>query len=226
MGKLIVLEGIDGSGKSAQYRRLTARFEREGLDYHSIVFPRYDQESSALIRMYLNGDFGSKPEDVNPCAASIFYAVDRYASYMTDWREYYQNGGVVLSDRYTTSNAVHQGAKLPPAEQPAFFDWLYDLEYVKLGLPRPDLVIFLDVDLATSERRMVRRQAKTGSSGDIHERDAAYLQLCLDTGRRAAEHYGWRVVDFMKDGAERALDEKHEEIYAIILDELRKTENS
>ncbi len=216
MGKLIVLEGIDGSGKSAQYRRLTARFEREGLDYHSIVFPRYDQESSALIRMYLNGDFGSRPDDVNAYASSIFYAVDRYASYMTDWKAYYQAGGVVLSDRYTTSNAVHQGAKLPPEEQPRFFDWLYDLEYVKLGLPRPDLVIFLDVDLATSEARMHRRQLKTGKSGDIHERDTEYLQLCLDTGHRAAAHYGWRVVDFMKDGKEREVDEKHEEIYQIV----------
>ena len=216
MGRLIVLEGIDGSGKSAQYRRLCARFEREGLDFHSIVFPRYKEESSALIRMYLNGDFGSRPEDVNACAASIFYAVDRYASYMTDWRGYYERGGVILSDRYTTSNAVHQGSKLPEAEQPAFFDWLYDLEYVKLGLPSPDLVIYLDVDLATSERRMARRREKYGSSGDIHERDAAYLQHCIDTGRRAAAHYGWRVVDFMKDGAEREVDEKHEEIYAII----------
>lgn len=216
MGKLIVLEGIDGSGKSAQYRRLTARFEREGLDYHSIVFPRYDQESSALIRMYLNGDFGARPDDVNAYASSIFYAVDRYASYMTDWKAYYQSGGVVLSDRYTTSNAVHQGAKLPPEEQPRFFDWLYDLEYVKLGLPRPDLVIFLDVDLATSEARMHRRQLKTGKSGDIHERDTEYLQLCLDTGHRAAAHYGWRVVDFMKDGKEREVDEKHEEIYQIV----------
>lgn len=216
MGKLIVLEGIDGSGKSAQYRRLTARFEREGLDYHSIVFPRYDQESSALIRMYLNGDFGSRPDDVNAYASSIFYAVDRYASYMTDWKADYLSGGVVLSDRYTTSNAVHQGAKLPPEEQPRFFDWLYDLEYVKLGLPRPDLVIFLDVDLATSEARMHRRQLKTGKSGDIHERDTEYLQLCLDTGHRAAAHYGWRVVDFMKDGKEREVDEKHEEIYQIV----------
>ena len=216
MGKLIVLEGIDGSGKSAQYRRLTARFEREGLDYHSIVFPRYDQESSALIRMYLNGDFGSRPDDVNAYASSIFYAVDRYASYMTDWKAYYQSGGVVLSDRYTTSNAVHQGAKLPPEEQPRFFDWLYDLEYVKLGLPRPDLVIFLDVDLATSEARMHRRKLETGKSGYIHELDTEYRQLCLDTGHRAAADYGWRVVDFMKDGKEREVDEKHEEIYQIV----------
>ena len=170
--------------------------------------------------MYLNGDFGSKPEDVNACAASIFYAVDRYASYMTDWREYYQRGGVILSDRYTASNAAHQGAKLPTERQPAFFDWLYDLEYVKLGLPEPDLVIFLDVDLATSERRMAHRREKYGTGGDIHENDAEYLQHCLDTGRRAAAHYGWRVVDFMKDGLEREVDEKHEEIFRIVREAL------
>ena len=216
MGKLIVLEGIDGSGKSAQYRRLVSRFEREGIKYHSIVFPRYDQESSALIRMYLGGQFGSKPDDVNAYAASIFYAVDRYASYMTDWKDYYEQGGLVLSDRYTTSNAVHQGAKLPAEEQPAFFDWLYDLEYVKLGLPEPDLVIYLDVDVNTSRARMLHRQQKTGRSGDIHEKDFDYLQHCLDTAHHAAAHYGWRTVDFMKDGAERAVDEKHEEIFSIV----------
>ena len=216
MGKLVVLEGIDGSGKSAQYRRLVSRFEREGIKYHSIVFPRYDQESSALIRMYLGGQFGEKPEDVNAFAASIFYAVDRYASYMTDWKEYYEQGGLVLSDRFTTSNAVHQGAKLCADEQPAFFDWLYDLEYVKLGLPRPDMVIYLDVDVETSMARMKHRQQKTGRDGDIHERDVEYLQHCLDTAHRAAAHYGWRTVDFKKDGVERAVDEKHEEIFSIV----------
>lgn len=216
MGKLVVLEGIDGSGKSAQYRRLVSCFEREGIKYHSIVFPRYDQESSALIRMYLGGQFGEKPEDVNAFAASIFYAVDRYASYMTDWKEYYEQGGLVLSDRFTTSNAVHQGAKLGADEQPAFFDWLYDLEYVKLGLPRPDMVIYLDVDVETSMARMKHRQQKTGRDGDIHERDVEYLQHCLDTAHRAAAHYGWRTVDFKKDGVERAVDEKHEEIFSIV----------
>lgn len=216
MGKLVVLEGIDGSGKSAQYRRLVSRFEREDIKYHSIVFPRYDQESSALIRMYLGGQFGEKPEDVNAFAASIFYAVDRYASYMTDWKEYYEQGGLVLSDRFTTSNAVHQGAKLGADEQPAFFDWLYDLEYVKLGLPRPDMVIYLDVDVETSMARMKHRQQKTGKDGDIHERDVEYLQHCLDTAHRAAAHYGWRTVDFKKDGVERAVDEKHEEIFSIV----------
>ena len=159
-GKLIVLEGIDGSGKSAQYRRLSARFEQEGIAFHSIVFPRYDKDSSALIRMYLSGEFGDNPNDVNAYAASTFFAVDRYASYRTDWGNIYENGGLIFSDRYTTSNAVHQGCKLPESELPQFFDWLYDLEYGKLGLPRPDLVIYLDVDIETSLSRMEHRQQK------------------------------------------------------------------
>ena len=215
-GKLIVLEGIDGSGKSAQYRRLCARFDEAGMAYHHIVFPRYDQESSALIRMYLNGAFGTHPSDVNAYAASTFFAVDRYASYRTDWGESYENGGLILSDRYTTSNAIHQGSKLPEAELPAFFDWLYDLEYGKMGLPRPDLVLYLDVDLPTSLKRMQHRQKKLNTKADIHEQDEAYLENCLRIGRLAAAHYGWTVVPFMKDGAERALEEKHEEIFSIV----------
>lgn len=215
-GKLIVLEGIDGSGKSAQYRRLCIRLEEEGIPFHSVVFPRYDQDSSALIRMYLNGEFGQHPSDVNANAASIFYAVDRYASYMTDWGPYYRNGGLILSDRYTTSNAVHQGAKLPEAALPAFFDWLYDLEYVKLGLPKPDLVLYLDVDVETSMARMRHRQEKTHTAADIHEKDVQYLEACLRTGNLAAKHYGWVHVDFRKDGNIRELDEKHEEIFAIV----------
>ena len=215
-GKLVVLEGIDGSGKSAQYRRLCDNLTNIGADYASIVFPRYDKESSALIRMYLGGEFGKNPSDVNACAASIFYAVDRYASYMTDWGEAYRSGKLILSDRYTTSNAVHQGAKLEESELPRFFDWLYDLEYVKLGLPQPDLVIYLDVDLETSVERMRCRQEKTHTQGDIHEKDLSYLRACLRTGRMAAEHYGWRIVPLRKDGEVRDIDEKQQEIFSIV----------
>ncbi len=221
-GKLIVLEGIDGSGKSAQYRRLCARMENDAIAYTHIVFPRYDKDSSALIRMYLGGEFGAKPGDVNPYAASTFYAVDRFASYRTDWGAKYEQGGLILSDRYTTSNAVHQGSKLPEAELPAFFDWLQDLEFQKMGLPKPDLVIYLDVDVELSLARMRRRQLKTNTSADIHEQDVEYLQRCLRTARRAAEHYGWHSVPCRKNGRERDVDEKNREIYAIIRDFLRK----
>ena len=219
-GKLIVLEGIDGSGKSAQFRRLCAKLEQDGIEYNHIVFPRYDQESSALIRMYLGGQFGSHPGDVNAYAASTFYAVDRFASYHDDWGKIYESGGLILSDRYTTSNAVHQGSKLPDDELPDFFDWLVDLEYCKMGLPEPDLVIYLEVDIETSLRRMRNRERKNHSKADIHEKDTAYLERCLHTAERAAEHYGWKKIPFMKDGLEREADEKNAEIYAVIRETL------
>lgn len=220
-GKLIVLEGIDGSGKSAQYRRLCARMEKDGIEYNHIVFPRYDKESSALIRMYLGGEFGSRPSDVNAYAASTFYAVDRYAAYRTDWGKIYEQGGLILSDRYTTSNAVHQGSKLPDEELPEFFAWLSDLEYGKMGLPKPDLVIYLDVDLETSLSRMRRRQEKTHTSADIHEKDLAYLERCLHTADKAADFYGWTRIPYRKNGVERELDEKNAEIYRILLEHLK-----
>ena len=221
-GKLIVLEGIDGSGKSAQYRRLCGRMEKDAIPYNHIVFPRYDKESSALIRMYLAGEFGSRPDDVNAYAASTFYAVDRFAAYQTDWGKLYENGGLILSDRYTTSNAVHQGSKLRDEELPGFFAWLSDLEYVKMGLPKPDLVIYLDVDIPTSLARMRRRQAKNHTHADIHEKDISYLERCLRTANCAADYFGWTRIPFVKDGAERDVEEKNDEIYRIILHNLGK----
>ena len=215
-GKLIVLEGIDGSGKSAQFRRLCAKLEQDGIEYNHIVFPRYDQESSALIRMYLQGEFGTKPSDVNAYTASTFFAVDRFASYKKDWGSTYENGGLFLSDRYTTSNAVHQGSKLPEEELPDFFRWLDDLEHEKMGLPRPDLVIYLDVDIETSLARMRRREAKTHTHADIHEQDVEYLRRCLRTAELAADHFGWTRIALKKNGEEREIDEKNQEIYRII----------
>lgn len=217
-GKLIVLEGIDGSGKSTQYRLLQERFLQENIPYHSTVFPRYQEESSALIRLYLGGAFGEKPSDVNAYAAASFFAVDRYASFRQDWGTVYQAGGLILSDRYTTSNAVHQGCKVPREELKGFLDWLYDYEYVRLELPKPDLVIWLDVDLETALRRMRHREQKHHTSADIHEKDAAYLRDCLEVGRFAAAHYGWQVIPFEKDGAEREKTEKNSEIFSLIQD--------
>lgn len=215
-GKLIVLEGIDGSGKSAQYRRLCAKLERDGIKYDHIVFPRYNNPSSALIRMYLGGEFGKHPGDVNAYTASTFYAVDRFASFNQEWGEIYNNGGLIISDRYTTSNAVHQGSKLSGDEQREYFKWLADLEYEKMGLPKPDLVIYLDVDIKTSLERMKRRQERTNTTADIHETDVEYLERCLDTARKAAEFFNWQKIDFIKNGMERDLEEKNEEIYDLV----------
>ena len=194
--------------------------EKDAIAYNHIVFPRYNMESSALIRMYLAGQFGTNPEDVNPYAASTFFAVDRYASYKTDWGKIYENGGLILSDRYTTSNAVHQGSKLSDNELPDFFKWLSDLEYNKMGLPKPDMVIYLDVDIPTSLKRMEHRQIESGRKADIHESDIDYLSRCLRTARMAADYYGWHSVPYMKNGVERNLDEKNREIYELILENL------
>lgn len=215
-GKLIVMEGIDGSGKSTQYKLLCQRLEEQGTDFRKLVFPRYSEPSSALIRMYLGGEFGARPGDVGPYAASTFYAVDRYASYKTQWKDYYTAGGVLLSDRYTTSNAVHQGAKLPEAERKTYLEWLYDFEFRLLELPKPDLVLYMDIDLETSMRQMRAREKATNTTGDIHETDAEYLRTCLAAGQYAADHYGWTRIQCTKDGAMRSIEAIHEDIYAAV----------
>ena len=213
MGKLIVIEGTDGSGKSTQFKRLTARLEAEQKQFQKLVFPQYSEPSSALIRMYLGGEFGSKPSDVNAYAASAFYAVDRYASFKKVWGQWYEDGGLILSDRYTTSNAVHQASKEPLEQQKAFLQWLYDFEYTKLGLPCPDLIIYLDVPTDFTEAMMRRREADTNTSADIHEQDLSYLATCRATGKAAAEYYGWTVIQCVKDGVMRSIEDIHEEIY-------------
>ena len=213
MGKLIVIEGTDGSGKSTQFRLLTGRLEAEGKTFQKLVFPQYAEESSALIRMYLGGEFGKKPSDVNAYAASAFYAVDRYASYKKVWGEYFENGGLILSDRYTTSNAVHQASKEPAERQGEFLKWLYEFEYDKLGLPAPDRVIYLDVPTDFTEQMMRRREADTNTKADIHEQDMDYLATCRRTGKAAAEFYGWTVISCVKDGIMRSIEDIHEEIY-------------
>ena len=216
MGKLIVIEGTDGSGKSTQFRLLTERVAAEGHEFQKLVFPQYQEESSALIRMYLRGEFGSKPSDVNAYTASAFFAVDRYASYKKVWGQWYENGGLVLSDRYTTSNAVHQTSKEPEEKRSEYLRWLYEFEYDRLGLPCPDLVIYLDVPTDFTEKMMRRREAATNTQADIHEQDLQYLATCRRTGRDAAAFYGWTVIDCVRDGEMRSIEDIHEEIYRHI----------
>lgn len=213
MGKLIVIEGTDGSGKSTQFRLLTDRLESEQVKFQKLVFPQYSEPSSALIRMYLSGEFGKSPSDVNAYAASAFYSVDRYASYRKVWGKWYEEGGLVVSDRYTTSNAVHQTSKEPEDKREDFLNWLYDFEYDKLGLPRPDLVIYLDVPTDFTEKMLRHRETETHTHADIHEQDMQYLATCRRMGRAAAEHYGWTVIRCVRDGAMRSMEDIHEEIY-------------
>lgn len=216
MGKLIVIEGTDGSGKSTQFRLLTQRLQEESRPFQRLVFPQYGEESSALIRMYLGGQFGASPADVNAYAASTFYAVDRYASYKKVWGQWYEDGGLVVSDRYTTSNAVHQASKEPDEKKEAFLKWLYELEYDHMGLPKPDLVIYLDVPTDFTETLLRSREAATNTKADIHEADGQYLATCRKMGRLAADYYGWTVISCVKDGKMRSIEDIHNEIYSHV----------
>ena len=216
MGKLIVIEGTDGSGKSTQFRMMSQRLEKENVSFRHIVFPRYSEESSALIRMYLGGQFGDKPTDVNAYAASSFYAVDRYASYKMDWGKWYEEGGVVISDRYTTSNAVHQASKEEGQARQDYLKWLYEFEYDQLKLPRPDLTIYLDVPTDFTEKMLRGREEATNTKADIHEKDMTYLATCRQCGREAAAFYGWKVIHCVKDGKMRSIEDIHNEIYAAV----------
>ncbi len=212
---LIVFEGIDGSGKSTQYDLLCRLLKSRGQDFMSVVFPQYSEPSSALLKMYLQGEFGTSPNDVNPYAASTFYAVDRYASYKKVWGAYYESGGLVLTDRYTTSNAVHQASKLPPEKRREFYGWLYDFEFSKLGLPAPDAVFYFKISLEAAMEHLRRREAETGSRADIHERDSLHLAQSLASADEAASVFGWKVIDCMEGAAMRSVESIRAEVADI-----------
>lgn len=216
-GTLIVIEGTDGSGKSTQFARLCERTAAEGCPFQRLVFPQYQEPSSALIRMYLAGEFGQKPGDVNAYAASAFYAVDRYASWKKVWQGHYERGGLVLADRYTTSNAVHQASKLAQGEREEYFRWLSDFEYNRLGLPEPDLVLYLDLPTEKAVEMLRQREADTHTQGDIHETDTAYLAACRSAAMEAAEVYGWKKISCLDPNGElRRIDDIHHEIWQAV----------
>lgn len=217
-GKLLVIEAIDGSGKETQSLKLTERLVAEGLRARRVTFPDYRSRSSALIRMYLDGEFGSDPEAVNPYAASTFYAVDRFASYVKEWGEYYLSGGVVVADRYTTSNLVHQGVKIgDQAEQERYLEWLLDLEYHKFALPQPDCVLFLDVPPEISLQLLSGRSPRGDqSSPDIHERDRLYLERCYRQALTLAARLGWQVVGCVEKGRLLEVEQIHQKVYRAV----------
>ncbi len=207
MGKLIVIEGLDGSGKSTQLERLPSILKEHGINAKTVSFPNYESDSSALVKMYLGGAFGSKPNDVNAYAASSFYAVDRFASYKADWGEFYNNGGTVVCGRYTTSNAVHQASKLPSGEWEGFLSWLYDFEYNKIGIPAPDMVIFLDVPNDVSQKLLSKRYSGDEAKKDIHERDTDYLKHCREAALFTARFSGWEIISCAENGELRSIEQ-------------------
>lgn len=215
-GKLIVIEGLDGSGKSTQKELLEKRFAQEGIEFTFVKLPNYDDDACILVKQYLAGRFGDKPEDVNAFAASSFYAIDRYVSYNCYWKNNYLNGGIILADRYTTSNAYHQLTKTPREEWDDFLLWLEDYEYNKLGIPKPDAVIYLDMPVEVSQKLMSGRYEGDESKKDIHEKNMDYLSQCRIAAEYSCAKLGWKRIECAQNGKPLAPDQIHEKVYAAV----------
>lgn len=214
-GKIIVIEGLDGCGKSTQLELLKERF----TDCRFITFPNYESPSGELVTQYLHGEFHEEDAQRSAYSASSFYAVDRYASFKKDWENDYISGKTIISARYTTSNAFYQMTKLDRAQWEEYCSWLYDFEYGRLGIPRPDAVIFLDVPVEVSQRLLTERYEGNEGKKDIHEADVDYLKKCRDAAMYAHANRGtenWHVIECCEDGALRPIDSIHEELTAII----------
>ncbi len=217
MGKLVVLEGLDGSGKSTQLELLEQALRSRGIPFKTVSFPEYSLPSCEPVKMYLSGEFGTKPSDVNAFAASILYAVDRFASYKKHWGDFYENGGIILAGRYTTSNAIHQTSKLPEVEWIDYLDWLQELEYERVGIPKPDQVIYLNVPVEASQKLLAKRYDGDESKKDIHERDVSYLLRCHKAANFATERFGWEKVECYENRTMRSKESIATEILEMVL---------
>lgn len=217
MGKLIVIDGLDGSGKGTQTRLLEKYLLDKNIDAKRIDFPRYGSVGCSLVESYLNGDLGKDPAATNAFASSLFFGMDRYYSFRTEWGEFYnKENSVVLCDRYTTANAVHQLSKLDPCEWDSYLEWLFDTEYEKIGLPKPDAVIYLEMPVEVSAELIAKRSEKEGRKKDIHELDTSYLYTCRDAAMYAADKMGWTTVHCCKDGKIRSIEDIFAEILQIL----------
>lgn len=217
MGRFIVIEGLDGSGKTTQGKLLAERLRKEGKRVRELSFPCYGEKSASLVEMYLGGELGSSPSDTNGYAASMLYAADRYISYVTDWKKDVEDEDcIVLATRYTTANAYHQLSKLEKSEWEGFLSWLYDFEFSKIGLPRPDCVVLLSMNQEISSSNVKSRSAETGQKMDIHEKDKEYLLRCRDAAYFAAEKDGWHIIECAPEGVLLPIQEINDKIRAVI----------
>ncbi len=228
MGKLFVIDGTDGSGKQTQFKKLQERLTKEGIDYKTVSFPNYDSPSSSLVKMYLSGEFGEDPNSVSPYVASTFYAADRYATFKKGYQEYYDNGGIILADRYTTANMVHQAGKITDEkEREKFLNWLFDLEFNLYGLPKPSQVFFLNMPIDVSLKLMKDRENKFSHTQekDIHERNPKYLEESYNAACSLVGKYDWNEIKCVDENKKlKTIDEIHEEIYKVVKKELNISE--
>ncbi len=219
MGKLIVIDGTDGSGKQTQLEILESKLTEEKIEYKKVSFPNYDSPSSSLVKMYLSGEFGNDAKTISPYIASTFYAADRYATYKKDLEEYYENGGLILADRYTTANMVHQAGKIKDKEErQKFLDWLWNLEFELYKIPVPTKVFFLNMPPEYSFKLMENRKNKFDNEAkkDIHESDKTYLIESYEAACELATSYNWNEIKCVKNGEIRTREEIGEEIFNIV----------
>ena len=219
-GKLIVIEGLDGSGKSTQEELLKQKLTAKGVKVNFIKLPNYEDPACEPVKMYLAGRFGKKPGDVNAYAASAFFAVDRYVSYNCYWKEAYSNGEIFLADRYTTSNAYHQLTKTDKSDWDSYLEWLEDFEYNKMGIPKPDAVIYLDMPIEVSQKLMTGRYNGDESKKDIHEKDVAYLNSCREAADYACRKLGWKRIECSADGEPLPIETISEAVLKAVTDSL------
>lgn len=218
--KLIVIEGLDGSGKATQTKLLCEALERLGHKVLHISFPDYDKPSSTLAKMLLNGELGSKPEDINSYASGAFFSVDRIASFYQYWKKNYDNGEIIVADRYTTSNEVYQTVNIKENEKDEFLDWFEDFEYNKLGLPRPNVVVYLDMPPEISQKLMSKRYKGDESKKDIYEKNKVFLGECRKSALYCADKLGWKKVNCADGNTARTLEEIHNDILKLVKKEL------
>lgn len=217
MATMIAIEGLDGSGKETQTALLRQALEKRGSCVESVSFPRYGQTSAVLVEEYLGGSFGTDPDAVNAYGSSSFFAMDRFVSYLREWGPLYRASDYFIADRYVTSNAIHQCSKLPPEQWDAFLEWLFDYEYKKLGLPRPDRVFYLHIGVEDSQRLLAKRYQNNELLKDIHERDLDYLRRSQRAAEYCCEKYGWERIECMQGNELRSIETIHEEITAKVV---------
>lgn len=220
MQKLIIIEGLDGSGKSTQTQLLEDALKKDNIEYRKIKLPDYDSPSSTLVKMYLGGEFGKSADSVNAYAASAFYATDRYSSYMLDWKKDYLSGKVIIADRYATSNSIYQMEKLPLEQWDSYLEWSADFEYEKLGIPKPDLVIFLDMPIEVSQKLMTSRYGGDENKKDVHEANVEFLKKCRKAALYTAEKQGWTVIQCSDGEKPYSIEKIHEQIINKVKEEL------
>jgi dTMP kinase len=219
MGKFIAIDGLDGSGKGTQSEKLVSYLKEQGKKVRVLSFPMYENESSAFVKMYLDGKLGDKPSDTNAYSASMFFACDRYISYVTDWKkDILDPETIVVANRYTSANAVHQLSKLPKEEWEGFLSWLWDFEFNKLGLPSPETVIYLELPPRLSLSLVQKRSDTTGQKMDIHEKDKQYLSNCRKAAKYAAQNKGWTVIGCAENGSPRSIEAISEDIAKCVLE--------